>query len=149
MDGKSAFKRGPWKTLKILISAWKHSAEHFIVKPLQGVAWDELLIRISLYSVLPTLISWEWVWAGHLFRSFTARFVQVGRRGPPTGACVSGSRIQGPEHTVGEKGRLGFAPLRSGRKPVGMAAGVRVWFRQDPSQKEGQGSGRSSFWEKI
>lgn len=31
---------------------------------LQGVAWNELLIRIPLSPVLPILILWELVWVG-------------------------------------------------------------------------------------
>lgn len=145
MDGKSAFKRGPWKTLKILISAWKHSAERFIVKPLQGVAGDELLIRIPLHSVLPTLIPGEWVWAGHLFRSFTARYVQVGGGGHPLGpACLGRGPAPPPRaHGGGERppwvrfftfrseangyGQGGERTVSSGSEPGG---GTRLRKRQ-------------------
>lgn len=107
MDSKSAFKRGPWNTLKILISVLKHSAQHIIVKLLQGVAWDELLISIPLHPAPPTLIWWEWVWVGCLLDAFTAHFMQVGQLGSP----MFGARVSGKEdiprtpttHTGGER----------------------------------------------
>lgn len=119
MDGKSAFKRGPRNTLKILISALKHSAERSIVKLLQGVARDELLMRIPPRSALPTLISWESVWAGYLFDSFTAHFMQVGRWGSPIGARASRKEDTPPAYSGGGRQGCGAGSLRSSRTPSG------------------------------
>lgn len=129
MEGKSAFKRGPWNTLKILISVLKHSAEHVIVKLLQGVAQDELLIKTPLPPVLPTHpdfmgvgVGVGWVPVLFTYCSFHASG-KVG--GPMFGAHVSGREDtpQTPRTRPGGEnavtGGIGSGALCSSWKPNG------------------------------
>lgn len=112
--------------MKILISVLEHSAEHFTVKLLQGLAGDELLIGVSLHLVLPTLISWEWVWVGICSIHLLLISCNWGDGGHPLGAMCLEKKMypQHQEYTMEEKstatkGCLGFGSLHSHWKPNG------------------------------
>lgn len=103
MEGKSAFKRGPWNTLKILISVLKHSAEHVIVKLLQGVAQDELLIKTPLPPVLPTHPDFMGVGVGVGWVPVLFTYCSFHASGKVGGGHVWGSCVWKRRHTPNTK----------------------------------------------
>lgn len=67
------------------------------MKLLQGVARNELLIRIPLSPVLHTLILWELAWVGVSVRFICCSFHTSGERVVSLGSPMFGALMSGKE----------------------------------------------------